>query len=196
MTALPEVLALRGIQLLAREADPETVLSAAHRQAVLNLCRSQHPSGQVDLPGGLVARRSYDQLELVRTSEPSGTFAPAALALPGVTLCGGWQFTCRQAVCPAGKFNRPRTFYLALPEHPRILLRPRRTGDVITLPGRDRKTVKKLLIDAKIPRRNRDALPVFDCEGVVCALTEFGADQAFLPQPGQLAWLVTANAIS
>ena len=196
VTALPEVLALRGIQLLAREADPETVLSAAHRQAVLNLCRSQHPSGQVDLPGGLVSRRSYDQLELVRTSEPSGTFAPAALALPGVTLCGGWQFTCRQAVCPAGKFNRPRTFYLALPEHPRILLRPRRTGDVITLPGRDRKTVKKLLIDAKIPRRNRDALPVFDCEGVVCALTEFGADQAFLPQPGQLAWLVTANAIS
>lgn len=72
VTALPEVLALRGIQLLAREADPETVLSAAHRQAVLNLCRSQHPSGQVDLPGGLVARRSYDQLELVRTSEPSG----------------------------------------------------------------------------------------------------------------------------
>ena len=37
VTALPEVLALRGIQLLAREADPETVLSAAHRQAVLNL---------------------------------------------------------------------------------------------------------------------------------------------------------------
>lgn len=43
VTALPEALSLRGIQLLAREVEPEVALSAAHRQAVLDLCRSPNP---------------------------------------------------------------------------------------------------------------------------------------------------------
>ena len=196
VTALPEPLSLRGIQLLAREVEPEMVLSAAHRQAVLDLCRSAAPSGEVHLPGGLLARRNYNRLELVRSGGEALTFSPVPLALPGVTETAGWRFTCRQTICPEGKFNRPRTFYLALPEQAAILLRPRRTGDTIALPGRDRKTIKNLLIDAKIPRRDRDLLPVFDLEGTVCALTEFGADQAFLPQPGQHAWLVTAEPAS
>lgn len=196
VSALPEPLSLRGIQLLARELDPELVLSAAHRRAVLDLCRSATPSGEVHLPGGLLARRSYDRLELVRAKVEPLTFSPVLLALPGVTEIAGWRFTCRETTCPEGKYNRPRAFYLALPEQPAIVLRPRRTGDTIALPGRDRKTIKKLLIDAKIPRRDRDLLPVFDLEGTVCALTEFGADQAFLPRPGQRAWLVTAEPVS
>lgn len=57
---------------------------------------------------------------------------------------------------------------------------------MITLPGRDRKTVKKLLIDAKIPRRNRDALPVFDCEGVVCASLNLARIRRFCPS--QASW--------
>lgn len=195
VTALPEALSLRGIQLLAREVEPEVALSAAHRQAVLDLCRSPNPSGQVHLPGGLLARRKYDRLELIRASEGEAGFPPVPLALPGVTLAAGWRFTCRQTTCPNGKFNRSRAFYLALPEGAVLFLRPRRTGDTIALPGRDRKTIKKLLIDAKIPRRDRDLLPVFDLEGAVCALTEFGADQAFLPRPGQRAWLVTAEPV-
>lgn len=196
VTALPEALSLRAIQLLVRELDPEIVLSASHRQAVLELCRSATPSGQVHLPGGLLARRNYDRLELVRTQEEQPTFSPVPLALPGVTSAAGWRFTCRETICPEGKFNRPRAFYLALPEQAALLLRPRRTGDTIALPGRDRKTIKKLLIDAKIPRRDRELLPVFDLEGTVCALTEFGADQAFLPRSGQRAWLVTAEPVS
>ncbi len=192
ITDLPDALSLRGIQLLAQTLDPELVLSAAHRKAVLNLCRSATPSGLIALPNQVVAHRTYDRLSLVQKQSESGSFDPVPLTLPGVTTVAGWQFTCERVICPAGKFNQPRTFYLCLPERPAILLRPRRSGDCIALPARNRKTIKKLMIDAKIPRRLRDTLPVFDLEGSVCALTEFGADQAFLPRPGDAAWRVSA----
>lgn len=82
VTALPEALSLRGIQLLAREVEPEVALSAAHRQAVLDLCRSPNPSGQVHLPGGLLARRKYDRLELIRASEGEAGFPPVPPGAP------------------------------------------------------------------------------------------------------------------
>ena len=193
VTSLPEALSLRGIQLAARELLPEIVLSAAHRRAVLDLCRSEAPSGEIHLPGGLTARRGYDRLELVLGREANPSFSPVSLPLPGSVEAAGWRFACRSALCPEGKFNRPRSFYLALPEGCSVTLRPRRTGDAIALPGRDRKTVKKLLIDAKVPRRDRDLLPVLECGGTVCALTEFGADQRFLPGPGEPAWHITVT---
>ena len=195
LTELPEALSLRGVQLLVRELDPQLRLTAAHRQAALDLCRGDAPSGEVHLPGGLTARRNYGSLELTyRATETGSGFSPVPLALPGVTEAAGWRFTCQRAVCPAGKFNRPRRFYLALPPDAKLILRPRRTGDAIALPGRPRKTLKKLLVDARFPRLRRDTLPVFDWEGTVCALTEFGADQQFLPAPGGPAWRITVEA--
>lgn len=196
VTQLPEALSLRGIQLLAEALDPTLILSAAHRRGILELCQHASPSGQVDLPGNCRARRTYDRLELIQDTKPKPAFAPITLMVPGITLVAGWRFTCERGLCPAGKYNQPRDFYLRLPAHARLTLRPRRVGDAITLPTRDRKTIKKLLIDAKVPRRLRDSLPVFDWEGTVCALTEFGADQAFLPRPGDVAWHISAVPIS
>lgn len=190
LTGAPEALALRGVQQLASRLEPELILSAAQRRSILTLCRSTHPSGHLELPLSVIARRNYDRLELVRRQET--TFAPVPLALPGVTEASGWRFVCERAVCPEGKFNQPRDFYLALPEGAQIILRPRQAGDSITLPARTQKTIKKLLIDTKFPRHLRELLPVFDWNGTVCALTEFGADQTVLPLPGQLAWHITA----
>lgn len=190
LTQAPEVLALRAIQQLAQVLEPELTLSAAHRRGLLVLCRGNRPSGQLALPLGVTARRNYDQLELVRGE--SATFQPVTLQLPGQLDVAGWHITCEKVLCPTGKFNQPRCFYLALPEDAQVLLRPRKTGDAITLPARNRKTIKKLLIDAKLPRQRRDLLPVWEWNGQVCALTQFGADQAFLPQPGHSAWRITA----
>lgn len=186
----PEVLALRAIAQLAERLEPELMLSATHRRGVLALCQGTHPSGRFSLPMRIIARRNYTQLELVR--EQATSFAPVTLALPGHVQVAGWRFTCERTICPIGKFNQPRRFYLALPEEGVLTLRPRQSGDTIALPARSRKSIKKLLIDAKFPRQHRDLLPVWVWEGQICALTEFGADQAFLPEPGQPAWRVTA----
>ncbi|MCD8366999.1 MAG: tRNA lysidine(34) synthetase TilS [Clostridiales bacterium] len=176
----PLPLSNRALQQLAAKAAPEVVLTASQRTQVLQLCRSGRPSGFVPLPGGLTARRVYDRLELtVETDEP---FLPVPLAVPGVTDTPRWRVTCTLEPCPEGKFNQPHSFYLQPGEY---TLRPRQTGDAITLPARSRKTIKKLLIDSKVPQRERDFLPVFLCGERVAALCSFGADCAFLPQPGE-----------
>lgn len=193
LTQAPDVLALRAIAQLATALEPELTLSAAHRRGVLALCQGASPSGQCFLPLGVTARRNYTQLELVRVQDPS--FVPVTWTLPGYVQVAGWQFTGEPAICPTGKFNQPRCFYLALPANATLTLRPRQPGDTITLPARNRKSIKKLLIDAKFPRQQRDLLPVLVWEGQVCALTEFGADQTFLPQSGQPAWRITAAPV-
>ena len=61
---------------------------------------------------------------------------------------------------------------------PGLVVRPRQTGDEIVLPGRPRRTLKKLFIDRKIPRLGRERIPVLaDADGVL-AVAGFGPNTA------------------
>lgn len=189
---LHPALANRVVQHLVAQLDPDVVLTAAQREAVLALCRSDDPSGRYSLPGGLTARREYDRLVLTKGTE-NGPFAPVPLSPGERVTVGDRVLECQWAVCPEGKFNQPGEFYLV--PCPGLVLRPRRIGDAITLPARDRKTVKKLLIDSKVPRAVRDQIAVFDVGGQVAALDGFGADRAFLPKPGEKCWKISALVV-
>ncbi len=52
----------------------------------------------------------------------------------------------------------------------RYLIRPRREGDVITLGKRPSKTVKKLMIEGRVPACRRELVPVVDGGGRAAAL--------------------------
>lgn len=167
---LPDPVAVRGLRLLLEQLTGTGRCTAAHLQAVLNLCRGDAPSAQCALPGGVTARRVYDRLELVRQTE---------------SPCGDIEIT---AAVYDGQPLTPFAFYLASDQKP--LTRPRKTGDRLTLPGRPGRTVKKWMIDEKIPRHLRDTLPVLDCGGRVAGVLGLGPDAAFLPAAGQSCWLV------
>lgn len=189
--ALPDALFNRVMQRWVEHLSPETVLSSRQRQALRELCVSAHPSASCDLPCGLVARREYDLLLLECRGQPSPT--DSVLLSPGETVCfGGRVFSCSLVSCPAGKFNQPHEFYLTPPPTP-LLLRQRRTGDAITLPARSRKTVKKLLIDSKLPREERSRIAVLEAGGKLAALDGFGADIAFLPKSNDPCWKITSS---
>ena len=187
LAALPEAISCRVVQQLAEHLSPGTVLSASHREGVLALCAGDRPSAVLPLPDGLNARRVYQNLVLEKTV-PQTVEGPTELQLPGSLCWNGWQISATAGVCPEGKFNQPHCFYLQA-QGP-LVLRSRETGDEITLPARNRKRIKKLLIDAHIPKAERDTLPVFTEKGRVVALAAFGADQAALPQPGQICWKI------
>jgi tRNA(Ile)-lysidine synthase len=71
-----------------------------------------------------------------------------------------------------------------------LILRARQTGDTIALPSRRGKTLKKLMIEEKIPRRDRERLPVLaDANGVI-ALAEMGPERSRLATKGQMAYQV------
>lgn len=187
----PEPLAVRALQQLAAALSPDTVLSSTHRAAVLHLCRENDPSGSVPLPGGLLARREYDLLVLTRQTDAPAVFHAVPLGLSSVTRTPEWMISAELCRCPAGKFNKPLTFYL---KPGRYVLRPRKPGDAITLPARRKKTVKKLMIDSKIPVHRRDQIPVFESEGKVAAVAGFGTDCSFLPKEGEEAIRIVATA--
>lgn len=148
----PDPLAVRAVrQLLGMTGKGSTDCSAAHLEGLVALCRGDDPSALLHLPHGLTARREYERLIITDrpvTPAPLTAFVPCEgeNPVPGT----GW------------------TVVLSVPPWEGLTVRPRQTGDELTLPGRPRRSLKRLLIDRKIPRLSRDTIPVVaDDEGVL-----------------------------
>lgn len=190
----PDALAVRMVRQLLDQLNADGgKCSLAHLQAVLSLCRSTHPSAQCSLPGGVVARRAYDRLELVREAAPH-PLVSTPLCLPGDTVLPGWTFTARQTTY-ASDAQTPHSFYLSCAKvGSELTLRPRRTGDMLARPARPRRSLKKILIDEKIPRSTRDTIPVLDCGGRVAAVAGLGPDTDFLPVTGEICWHISCTS--
>lgn len=155
LASLPTAVAIRAVKgLIERMGDGRRALSA-HLDSVVALARGDDPSAVVFLPDGLLVQRVYGDLLFTTQTDPE-TFSPVPL-VPGENAIPntGWTVTVRET-------------------WPGLAARPRQTGDSLRLPNRDTKTIKKLFIDEKIPRRDRDLIPVVaDGDGVV-AVAGFG----------------------
>ena len=191
---LPAAIAPRAVRrLLEMMGDGGAVnCSAAHLKAVVGLARGDDPSAVVHLPGGRLAQRVYKELLLTTQSPPLPPFLPTPLALDGETEVAGtpWRVRCRPVRCPDGSDRQPGALYLAREAlAPPLVLRPRQTGDEISLPRRGgTKSLKKLFIDEKVPRRERERIPVLADGRGVAAVAGFGPDQGRTAQPGQSAY--------
>ena len=181
----PGPLAVRALrQLLDALCGGDWTGSAVHLESVLALCRTVGPSAQVSLPHGLIARREYDDLVLAPAAQETLPICP--LPLPGTIRAGPWTVEVTGALY-RGEMQTPFDLWLAQSEAP-LTLRPRQTGDRLRLPGRPEKTVKKWLIDEKIPRSRRDLLPVLAAPSGIAAVAGLGAAAEHTPKPGQAAW--------
>ena len=175
----PRPLALRACSMLLKRA--ELGGGAAHLEKILSLAAGDDPSARLDVPGGSV-RRQYDLLVLSPGPDPEPP-APAELA-EGENRWGSWLIACSQAVCPEKAYVSPWEFYLR-PD--RYLVRPRREGDRITLGKRPEKTVKKLMIEGRVPARRRELVPVLAAGERVAAVGGFGPEKVCLAAPGASA---------
>ena len=154
---------------------------AVHLDGMLALAGGDDPSARIDVPGGSV-RRQYDLLVLSAIPAPQPP-PPAELA-EGENAWGGWRIACTPAVCPAKAYISPWEFYL---KPGRYQVRPRREGDRITLGRRPEKTVKKLMIDGKVPAGERDLTAVLALGDQVAAVGGFGPGRECLAEPGKPA---------
>lgn len=179
--------AVRAVrQLLSRLRGGDDTCAAHHLEGVLALCAAESPSGEVQLPGGLLARREYETLHLLHWAAPV-RLEPCPLAMPGTTAAGEWEISCTPCTYE-GQRQGKGGLWLSRAKAPELAVRPRQTGDMLRLPGRPEKTVKKWLVDEKIPRWMRDGLPILTVLGRVAAAAELGPDTGFLPAPGEEAW--------
>ncbi len=173
----PRPLALRACGILSRRAGLGT--QAAHLEGILALCRSDDPSASVDVPGGSVWRE-YEFLVLGHRDAPAGETVP--LEADGVTRWGRWRVECHPSTAPEKPYLNKNSYHLRPGEY---TLRPRREGDKVKLGKRPEKTVKKLMIEEKIPAYRRESIPVLDGGGEAAAVGGFGPDARFLAKKGQ-----------
>lgn len=159
--------------------------SARHIEALEHLVQTEHPSSAIRLPGGLTAQREYDLLRVSECEEL--TFAPVTVPIPGRAVLpeAGLEVSCfvtENSQSVQKKANTICLKYDMIAET--VTLRPRKVGDALHLRG-GTKTVKKLMIDRKIPAAKRSLTPVIELCGTVAAVAFAGTDTAFLPMPGQ-----------
>ena len=177
----PKPIRRRAIRMLLRAAPK---ITAAHVEGVEALLFSSDPSANADLPGGLRARREYDTLVLDRTED--GSFSPVTLPCPGEVTIAETGATVRCGEDGDG---------LKLPKRlldGGITVRPRKSGDSIRL-NAGTQTLKKLMIDRKIPALRRGTIPVFEKDGKVLAVWGIGEDLNCLPSPGEPTFTITVT---
>ena len=108
------------------------------------------------LPDGMAAFRRYGELVFARRRE-ADTPLPCVRLRPGEPVRWGSWTLC---LAPEHPERWPMAAFLA-PEGTAegLFVRPRVQGDVIALPG-GRKSLKRFMIDRKIPQKDRDRTPV------------------------------------
>ena len=165
LSAQPGPVLHRAALLLLNEIPDRT---ARHVQALCDLITSPKPSASIDLPGGRCARREYSLLRLDRAKVAA--IPCTQLTIPGQTTAGSLIFTCSA---------EPFAGAQALFWHPRepLFVRSRQPGDRIRLSGGSR-SLKRLLIDRKIPAVRRDSLPVICGKDDIRAVLGVAAAQA------------------
>ena len=131
----------------------------AHIAQAEALVFSHKPSAWADFPGGVRIGRNYGTLTVLRTE---ADFVETVLPCPGEITWPGMRVTCKRA---EEIVNTEDTFTV-VPEG-RMVLRCRKSGDSIRLPG-GTKSLKKLFIDRKIPASERNRVPVlWDDRGIL-----------------------------
>lgn len=195
MLAADDALQKRALRLLLRERLPQDA-AQRHVAALQALLRSDDPSAQIALPNGLTARRRYDALVITQCGE-TATFPETALSVPGVTHVP--QLRLRVTCAVAEKFqNQGNTAFQFAVKYDMIatdalLLRPRRTGDRMQMDGGCTKTLKKLLIERRIPRDRRELLPVLTDGSRVIAVLGLGVSADCRAADGQRALIITTE---
>lgn len=147
-------------------------LELHHVDAILALARRSHP-GCATLPRGFVARCRYGRLAIAPTGDEPAAFAPVEVAGPGKYLLPERGVELEVTAARAESVPWPLSMRTRLPGD-----RWRPEG------GRGSKSLKRWLIDRKVPRERREALVLLARGSDVLAIPELGAVAAGLGHAG------------
>ena len=166
----PKPLFLRACLLALRHFGVEKDYTFENLNDVYALLHSENGKA-VDLPQGIVARREYGKIALYKPEKKAETaetpfgegifdfgFCNVQILKGAFSVIGEFRTSRRQLVLDGDK----------LPEG--CVLRTRKEGDVFQKFGSGTKKLKDYFIDEKIPRRERDNIPLVACGKEVFAV--------------------------
>lgn len=185
----PSVLRRRAIRVLLQIPKPSQI----HVDQAEALLSDLSGSAQIQLPGGFTMVREYGLLRLERKTFPAD-FLPVCLhpgenaVLEGTDL----EIFVEGPVILEKTYDSLSTFalkYDMMGATPTLWIRPRQTGDVLRLSGGTR-SLKKLMIDRKIPAARRGLIPVITDGETILAVYGLGSDIHRTARPGDRALIV------
>ena len=185
----------------------------AHGEVMLNLIEGDAPSAVLALPNGLRFRRVYQYL-IFEMNAGSGSPLPVevesftyALTVPGKTCIAALNTEITAELgdirsrtelrFPDGRFEAifdyekiKRAFAVSPSEARPLIVRNRRQGDRFQPYGmRGTKKIKDFMIDAKVPRDERDRIPLLVCGDAVLWVVGYTTSDPFKIHPGTRQYL-------
>jgi len=149
-------------------------ITSRHFAALTALARN-HAGSRMDLPCGLAAEKTYETLRIYRKSRSGKTAEEGNLLFTKRRYIREGEELCLEVEIPAERiqictFSRekageiPKNQYTKWFDYDKIKnmlsYRHRRPGDFLVLAGGGKKTVARCMIDDKIPRGEREQIPV------------------------------------
>ncbi len=183
LLSLPVPVASRGFRILAGGA-----LTSEHTEALFALCRNDRPSAELSLPG-LTVRREYGML--IFGAEETVKLR-ARRVEPGENLVleeAGLALRCEFFPISEGFHSSFNTFFFQYEKIcGKLLVKSRSEGETISLLGRNgTHSIKKLMIDAKVPKARRGLIPVIADDIGPLAVCGFGQSKRCAAVPGEKA---------
>ena len=174
---LPDIKTLQGMDGALRSRAIASFLEKngvreperSHIHLVEELVFSQKPSAKANLPGGVLVTREYDCLTV---TEQTDTPEPVGITLGDVVELSQWGV--RVSCVPAEEIINTKNIF-TVNTAGLITLRSRKEGDAMRL-NAGTCTLKKLMIDRKIPAHRRPLIPVLADEQGVLAVQDIGAN--------------------
>lgn len=170
LTEQPRAIRRRLIRRAVRAAGLGPGPQAERVEAALRLALEGRTGARVEIGGGGLAVREPDALVICSSVAAVPAFAPLALPLPGrvdlpaVGLTISAEFRPAETYPGEAGIDRQEAFLDAdaVPAmHGGLVVRPRRPGDAFHPQGAPgRKKLKDFFIDLKVPRHDRDRIPV------------------------------------
>lgn len=183
LAAAPRATALRAAgTLLARAGLGDR---SSWREGIVALAVGDRPSGGLDVAGGRVYRAYGELIFSPGRPEPPPPEQPLE---EGETRWGAWVIAARTGLCPPAAYAGPGEFYLKPAGY---VIRSRKPGDGLRLGKRPWKSLKKLMIEERVPREERPAVPVLALEGGAAAVGGLGPDWDALAAPGKRCLHIT-----
>jgi len=159
--AVPAIRAEAFRRLYGAVTDDRPGLDRRHLAALARLAAGGRSGDEIDLPGGIRARRGYEVLEVTAADAPER---------PRLTLrtrlCDG----C--GVATAAHFDARALLTLGT-RRPGLRMRP--------LPGGRTRKLQDILVDAKVPRHLRDSLPLVFADGELAWVPGVARDSRWAP---------------
>ena len=169
LQAGPRAETARLVFRAAREAGATANLRASHIDSVLRMAVA--PPGVLSLPGGLSVSSDSHSLLFRNGPVPLGAPIPETeLRVPGRTIAGGWLVHAQYA--DEAAYLAQEAFAACLDAQAisgPLITRSRRRGDRLRPLGLNgSKKLQDVLVDAKVPAAERDAVPIVaDEHGVI-----------------------------